>query len=83
MSLPELRNMEYTNHQYTSKTFQFPLKRLGMSATNATFSMEAYKTIVFIWRMFMISSMKVANHLGPDFQKNIRRSAKTQDSRTL
>ena len=35
-SSPELRNMEYTNHQYMSKIFQFLEKKLGMSASDAT-----------------------------------------------
>ena len=34
-------NMEYTNHQYM-KIFQFLPKKLGMPATDATLSMEAY-----------------------------------------
>ena len=38
-----------------------------MSATNSTFSMEAYKTNVLIWGMLMTSSMKAAIHLGPNF----------------
>ena len=46
---PELRNMEYTNHQYMSKIFQFLQNRVGLSASDATFSMEAYKTNVLIW----------------------------------
>ena len=64
-STPELRNMEYTNHRYMSKIFQ-----LGMSATNATFSMQAYKTNELMWRMFMTSSMKAAIHLGPNYVSN-------------
>ena len=40
---PELKNMEYTNHQLMSKIFQCFRKKLGMSATDSTFSMEAYK----------------------------------------
>ena len=41
-------------------------KKLGMYATNATFSMDAYKTNILIWGMFMTSSMKAAIHLGPN-----------------
>ena len=33
-STPELRNMEYTIHQYMSKIFQFLKKRLGISASS-------------------------------------------------
>ena len=42
-SSPELKNMEYTSHQCMSKIFQ-----CLQSATNATFSMDAYKTNVLI-----------------------------------
>ena len=48
-TLPELKNMEYTDHQYMSKIFQFLQKKLGMSANSATFAMQSYKTIVLIW----------------------------------
>ena len=41
-----------------------------MSATYATFSMQAYKTNVLIWRMFMPSSMKAAIHLVPNHLTN-------------
>ena len=50
-----------------SKNFQCMRKKLGMSAVNAAFSMETYKTSVWIRRMFMTSSMKAAIHLGPNF----------------
>ena len=54
---PEFRNMEYTNHRYMGKIFQFWEKKLGISAINATFSMDAYKTNVLTWRLFLASSM--------------------------
>ena len=41
-----------------SKIFQCLWKKLGMSGTNATFSMEAYKTNVLIRRMLLTSSME-------------------------
>ena len=43
---PEFRNMEYTNHRYMEMIFQILEKKLGMSAINATFSMDSYKTNV-------------------------------------
>ena len=33
----------------------------------STFALEALKTNVLIWRMFMSSSMKAAIHLGPNY----------------
>ena len=41
-----------------------------MSSSDATFSMQAYKTNVLIWGMFMTSSMKAAFHLGPNYLSN-------------
>ena len=41
-----------------------------MSSSDATFSMQAYKTNVLIWGMFMSSSMKAAIHLGPTYFAN-------------
>ena len=82
VSSPELRNMEYTNHQYMSKIFQFLQKKLGMSASDATFSIQTYKTHVLILAMFMTSSMKAANHLGRIIFR-IRKSTRTQNSRRL
>ena len=54
-----------------SKIFQFVQKRLGMSASDSTLSMQAYKTNVLIWGMFMSSSMKAAIHLGPNYLANL------------
>ena len=62
--------MEYTNHRYMGKIFQFLEKKLGMSAINATFSMDAYKTTVLTWRLFLASSMKAGIHRGPEFLTN-------------
>ena len=48
-SSPELKNLKFTNHRYMGKIFQCLQKKLGMSATNASFSMDAYKTNVLVW----------------------------------
>ena len=53
-----------------STIFQFLQKRLGMSVSDATFSIQANKTNVLILGMFMSSSIKVANHLEPNFKSN-------------
>ena len=52
------------------KIFQWLHKKLGRSAVDETFSIEAYETNVLTWWMFMASSMKAAIHLGPDFLMN-------------
>ena len=48
----EFRNMEYTTHRYMDKIFQIWEKKFGMSAINATFSMDAYKTYVLTCGLF-------------------------------
>ena len=53
-----------------SKMFRCLQKKLGMSAINAKFTMDAYKTSELTWRVFMTSSMKAAIHLGPNFKSN-------------
>ena len=63
----EFQNMKYTNHQYMTKIFHFLQKKLGITASYSTFLMEASKTNVLMWRMFMSSSMKAAFHLGPNY----------------
>ena len=52
-----------------------------MSATTATFSMEAHETNVLIWGMFMTSSMKAAIHFGPNYVLNseIYKNTKFED----
>ena len=76
-SKPEYQNMRYTNHQYMTKKKKPPLpppqflqKKSGMSASDATFSMQAFKINVLIWGMFMSSSMEAAIHLGPNYLTN-------------
>ena len=81
-STSELRNMEYTNHQYIGKIFQFLQKKLGMSASDSIFSMAAYKTSVLIRRMFMSSSVKAAIHLGPKYLANSEIYKNTQFEET-
>ena len=67
----EVQNMKYTNHQYMAKIFHFLQKKLGIVEGYSTFSMEASKTNVLIWGIFMSSSMKAAIHLGPNYLANL------------
>ena len=53
------------------KIFQFLQKKLGTTEGYSTFSMEASKTNMLIWEMFMSSSMKAAIHLGPNYLANL------------
>ena len=64
--------MKFTNHQYMTKIFHFWENKLGITPGYSTFSMEALKANVLIWRMFMSSSMKAAIHLGPNYLVNLK-----------
>ena len=46
---PELKIMDFANHRYMGKIFHCLEKKLGMSATNATFSMDAHRTNVCVY----------------------------------
>ena len=70
-STPELRNTEYTNHQYMTKIFQHLQKKLVITAGYAFVSMEALNTHGLIRRMFMSSSMNAAIRLGPNHLTNL------------
>ena len=76
----EFQNMKYTNHQYMTKVFRFMQKKLGITAGYSTFALEALKTSVLIWGMFMSSSMKAASHLGPIFFGESGKSTRTRTS---
>ena len=57
--------MKNTNHQFMTKVFQYLRKKLGITTGYSTFWMEAMKTNVLVWGLFMSYSMKAAIHLGP------------------
>ena len=63
--------MKYTNHQYMTKIFHFFQKKLGTTEGYSTISVDALKTNVLIWSMFMSSSMKAAIHLWPNCLANL------------
>ena len=65
-----------------SRISQFLQKRLGMSASDATFSMQAYKTNVLIWECSCFRRWKPPSILGRIICR-IRRSTRTQNSRRL
>ena len=66
----ETWNSRTTTHEQGFSAFQFFQKKLGMSATDATFSILTFESNVRIWRMFMTSSTKAAIHLGPNYLSN-------------
>ena len=85
-STPELRNMEYTNHQHMSKIFHFCRRdwECQNQATQHSQS-KSYKTHALIWRMFMSSSMNAAIHLGPNYVSNseIHKNTKFEEIESL
>ena len=81
-STPELRNMEFKNHQYVSNIFQCLQKRLGLSASDASFSMQAYKTKVLTWECSCLRRWKPPSILGRIIWR-VRRSTWTQNSMRL
>ena len=68
----EFRNMKIKNNQYMMmKVFQFLQKKLGIKTGYATFGMEATKTKIMMWGLFMCSSMKAAIHLVLNYTENL------------
>ena len=63
----EFQNMKYTNHQYMTKVFHFFAKEVG----NYSRTLEALKTDVLVWRVFMSSSVGAAIRLGPNCLANL------------
>ena len=49
----------------------FCKKKLGITARYSTFALEASKTNVLMWEMFISSSTKAAIHLGPNCLANL------------
>ena len=67
----EFRNMKIPDHQNLTMVFQYLQKNLGITAGYSTFGIEAMKTNVLIWGLFMSSSMKAAIHHGPNYTENL------------
>ena len=65
------QNIKHTNHQYMTSVFHLLQRKLGLTAGYSTLTMEALKTNVLIWGMFMSSSMKAAIRLGSNHLANL------------
>ena len=63
--------MQISNYQYVAKVFQHLKDRLGITENSSTVGIEALKTHVLTWRLFMASTMKAAIHLGPSYIENL------------
>ena len=63
--------MKISNYQYAAKVFQNLKNRLGITENSSTVEIEALKTNVLMWVLFMASTMKAASHLGPSYTENL------------
>ena len=61
----------FSKHEYMTKIFHVLQKKLGITASCSTSSMEALKTYVLRCRKSMFSSTKAAIHLGRDYLANL------------
>ena len=61
----------FSKHEYMTKIFHVFQKKLGITASCSTSSMEALKTYVLRCRKSMFSSTKAAIHLGRDYLANL------------
>ena len=63
--------IKISNYQYAAKVFQYLKNRLGITENSSTVEIEALKTNVLMWVLFMASTMKAASHLGPSYTANL------------
>ena len=55
-----------------TKVFQNLQKKLGNNENSSHFPIEATKTNVLMWRLFLSSAMKAPIHLGPNYSENLK-----------
>ena len=67
----EFHNMQISSHQYLGKVFQNLRNRFEITENSPTFGIDALKTKVLMWGLFMSSTMKAAIHLGPNYTENV------------
>ena len=67
----EFHTMQISKHQFLGKVVQNLQKKLGITENSPKFGIEAIKTNVLMWGLFMSSTMKAAIHLGPNYTENL------------
>ena len=67
----EFRNMQILNHQCLGKVFQILRKKLDTTENSSKLGIEAIKTSVLMWGLFMSSATKAVIHLGPNYTENL------------
>ena len=81
----EFCNVKIAGSQHMSKVFHNLQKKLRAAKELPKFTMEAYKTNVLVWGLFVSSSMKAAIHLGPSNTDNleVHKNAKFEEIQNL
>ena len=63
----EFHSMQISDHQYLERVFKNLRKKLNLAEDAPVIGIEALKTNVLIWGLFMSTTMKAAIHLGPSY----------------
>ena len=59
--------MQISDHRYLEKVFKNLRKKLNLVEEAPIIGIEALKTNVWTWGLFMSTLMKAAIHLGPNY----------------
>ena len=64
-------NMQISDHRHFEKVFNSLRKKLNLAEDAPVIGVEALKTNVLIWRLFMSTTVKAAIHLGRNYVENL------------
>ena len=67
----EFHNMQISDYRYLVKVFRNLRKKLNLTEDSSMIGIEALKTNVLMWGLFMSATMKAAIHLGPNHIENL------------
>ena len=67
----ELHNMQISDNRYFEKVFENLRQKLNLVEVAPVICIEALKTNVLMWRLFTLTTMKAAIHLGPNCMENL------------
>ena len=65
----KFHNMQISNYRYLTEVFQNLQNNLGINENSSQFAIEARKTNVLTWGLFMSSATKAAIHPGPNYNE--------------
>ena len=66
--------MKITEYDYLSKVFLFLQQKLEIQKGCWTFGLQASKTHVLMWRLFMSSTMRAAIYIGVGYEESLETS---------